>query len=108
MDQKDGYAATLWTPLVQLLDKVVVVPVVQRQMVRCSYLECGHYFYGPVYLSVTCLVLALLEGYRNLDLLGATADTCSCQFTEAVGISQVPREGGHRILESLVRCPVVA
>ena len=70
---------------------------------RCSYLECGDYFCGPLHLSVTCSRLVLPEEYRNLEFLGmtpgfgpvfsilrgSTADTCSCQSTEAVGISHV-------------------
>ena len=52
MDQKDRYAAVLWTALVQLLDKVVVVPVVQRQMVRCFVLGVWTLFLRPlVYAS---------------------------------------------------------
>ena len=39
MDQKDSSAARLWTAVVQLLDKVVVVPVVQRQMVGSTVLK---------------------------------------------------------------------
>ena len=38
--------------------------------VPVSYLECGHYFYGPLYMPVTCSVLALPEEYRNLYFLG--------------------------------------
>ena len=62
---------------------------VLRPLFLAPYLECGHYFNGPLHMSVTCSRLVLPEEYRNLAgsgpvfsiLRGSTADTCSCQST---------------------------